>query len=60
MQRVAVLMGGSSAERAVSLQSGQRVQKALAERGHDVVAIDWTGPGHNLWQALRDAGDGTS
>ena len=37
---VAVLMGGRSLERAVSLRSGARVGEALAELGHDVVAID--------------------
>jgi D-alanine-D-alanine ligase len=54
--RIAVLMGGPSAEREVSLQSGERVQKALTERGHDVVALDWRGPEQNLWQALRHEG----
>jgi len=51
--RVAVLMGGPSAERAVSLQSGERVCAALASLGHDVLPIDWTGPEHNLWETLR-------
>lgn len=51
--RVAVLMGGPSAEREVSLQSGERVAKALTARGHDVVAIDWSGPQQNLWEVLR-------
>ena len=38
--RVAVLMGGWSAEREVSLWSGQGVFEALQSRGVDVVAID--------------------
>jgi len=38
--KVAVLMGGWSAEREVSLNSGQAVLTALQERGVDVVAID--------------------
>ncbi len=38
--KIAVLMGGTSAEREVSLSSGLAVVKALRERGHDVRAID--------------------
>jgi D-alanine-D-alanine ligase len=38
--RVAVLMGGWSAEREVSLASGQAVFEALAGQGIDAVAID--------------------
>lgn len=38
--RVAVLKGGRSLERAVSLRSGARVEDALGALGHDVVAID--------------------
>jgi D-alanine-D-alanine ligase len=37
---VAVLMGGWSAERPVSLTSGEGVAKALEERGHRVTRID--------------------
>jgi D-alanine-D-alanine ligase len=37
---VAVLKGGSSLERPVSLRSGARVEDALARLGHEVVAID--------------------
>ncbi|MEQ1439910.1 D-alanine--D-alanine ligase [Fontimonas sp. SYSU GA230001] len=40
--RVGVLMGGWSAERQVSLWSGQGVTDALRSRGVDVVAIDAT------------------
>ncbi len=38
--RVAVLKGGRSLERQVSLRSGARVQDALERLGHDVIAID--------------------
>ena len=38
--KIAVLMGGFSEERAVSLASGSEVTAALREAGHDVVAID--------------------
>jgi D-alanine-D-alanine ligase len=40
MTRVAVLKGGRSLERQVSLKSGARVQDALERLGHEVVAID--------------------
>lgn len=38
--RVAVLKGGHSLERTVSLRSGSRVEDALEGLGHDIVAID--------------------
>ncbi|GAV32002.1 d-alanylalanine synthetase [Coriobacteriaceae bacterium EMTCatB1] len=38
--RVAVLMGGRSAEREVSLNTGEQVVAALRERGADAFAID--------------------
>ena len=38
--RVAVLMGGWSAEREVSLTSGAGIVKALEERGHTAIAVD--------------------
>ena len=38
--KVAVLKGGRSLERQVSLRSGARVEDALQRLGHDVVAID--------------------
>ncbi len=38
--RVAVLMGGFSSEREVSLRSGQAVVKALKECGHEVSEVD--------------------
>ena len=52
MSRVAVLKGGRSLERNVSLRSGARVADALEDLGHDVVAID---AGHDLVRRLRDA-----
>jgi len=39
-RRVAVLSGGMSLEREVSLRSGTRITTALAEQGHDVARID--------------------
>jgi D-alanine-D-alanine ligase len=38
--RITVLLGGTSAERDVSLASGLRIAAALRERGHTVTAID--------------------
>ncbi len=38
--KVAVLKGGRSLERNVSLRSGARVEDALGRLGHDVVALD--------------------
>lgn len=52
MSRVALLQGGRSLEREVSLRSGARVADALERLGHDVVAID---VGQDLVARLRDA-----
>jgi D-alanine-D-alanine ligase len=49
--RVAVLKGGRSLERNVSLRSGARVEDALHELGHDVVPID---VGADLVDRLRE------
>ena len=38
--KIAVLFGGQSAERDVSIASGSQVFKALKSRGHEVLAID--------------------
>jgi D-alanine-D-alanine ligase len=38
--KVAVLFGGTSMERDVSIASGAQVIRALRERGHDVVPVD--------------------
>ncbi|MEX1141869.1 MAG: D-alanine--D-alanine ligase [Thermoleophilaceae bacterium] len=51
MSKVAVLAGGSSFERQVSLRSGARVEDALERLGHDVVAID---AGTDLIRRLRE------
>jgi D-alanine-D-alanine ligase len=51
-KRVAVLLGGLSAEREVSLVSGRACAKALREEGFDVVEID---AGHDLAERLREA-----
>ena len=42
-KKVAVLKGGRSLERSVSLRSGAQVQDGLARLGHEVVAIDVDG-----------------
>ena len=52
MSRVAVLEGGRSLERQVSLRSGARVRDALEALGHDVIGID-VGP--DLVARLTDA-----
>ena len=49
--RVGVLMGGQSAERDVSLRTGEAVYNALLRRGYDAVTID-VGP--SLYKDLRD------
>jgi len=41
--RVAVMMGGSAAEREVSLRSGAAVHEALKNKGVDALAVDVTG-----------------
>src|SRR5690625_924270 len=38
--KIAVLFGGTSAERAVSIASGAQVVEALRKLGHEVVAVD--------------------
>jgi len=50
VSRVAVLKGGRSLERQVSLRSGARVEDALRRLGHEVVAID---VGGDLVERLR-------
>jgi D-alanine-D-alanine ligase len=51
VSRVAVLQGGSSLERQVSLRSGARVEDALERLGHEVAGID---VGADLIHRLRD------
>ena len=47
--RVAVLMGGRSAEREISLKSGHAVHAALLRRGVDAHAVD---AGEDVWLQL--------
>jgi len=56
-RRVAVLMGGTSPERDVSLVSGAAVADALRDRGYAVDAIDVTGDVRALIDALDPAPD---
>lgn len=51
--RIAVLRGGKSAERDVSLKSGAQVENALRSRGHDVTGVDVD---LHTWDVLRDGG----
>ena len=51
-KRIAVLLGGLSPERDVSLVSGRACAKALREKGYDVVEIDAS---RDLAQQLKDA-----
>lgn len=51
--KVAVVMGGTSGERAVSLKSGSAVHAALVQRGVDAHAIDADG---TVLQQLADGG----
>jgi D-alanine-D-alanine ligase len=63
-KRVAVVMGGLSAEREVSLNTGAGVFEALRDKAWDVVAIDWregtslahlieASGAHVVWNALH-------
>ena len=49
--RVAVVMGGPSAEREVSIESGQAVMRALATLGHEAQSLDFDG---RFVDALRE------
>ena len=51
-KRIAVLMGGRSAEREVSLSSGRGVMQALEEEGFDAIEVD---PADDLQSQLRAA-----
>jgi len=53
-KRIAVVMGGLSAEREVSLNTGAGVLKALQDNKWDVVGIDWK-PGTSLAHMLEEA-----
>jgi D-alanine-D-alanine ligase len=50
---IAVLQGGRSAERDVSLRSGAQVAAALRGRGHEVAQVDLD---PDVWDRLRDGG----
>src|SRR5580698_4731526 len=54
-RRVGVLMGGWSAEREVSLRTGDGVATALESRGHDIVRVVWSDDGTGLDERLRAA-----
>ena len=54
-KRVAVVMGGLSAEREVSLNTGVGVLAALQEKGWDAIGIDWA-PGTSLAKLLETSG----
>jgi D-alanine-D-alanine ligase len=41
--KIAVLMGGTSAERDVSMATGHGIARALRENGHEVIAVDAAG-----------------
>jgi D-alanine-D-alanine ligase len=58
---IAVLLGGFSAERDVSFNSGLRIAAALRTRGHDVTCVDPAGGEltRGREQELLDAGVGT-
>lgn len=51
-KRVAVLMGGLSTEREVSLVSGRACARALREEGYEITEID---AGHDVAERLRQA-----
>ncbi|HEV3155214.1 MAG TPA: D-alanine--D-alanine ligase [Candidatus Baltobacteraceae bacterium] len=49
--KVAVVMGGSSAEREISIQSGSGVMRALEELGYDARSLDYDA---RFFDAVRD------
>lgn len=51
--KIAVLMGGDSPERDVSLVSGQAVVEALRRRGHDVCSVDPALPAEEQTDSCR-------
>lgn len=56
-QKIAVLMGGTSAERDVSLESGHQCAQALDDAGYDVLKIDVTADINTLLAALTPRPD---
>src|SRR5580700_9648469 len=53
-RRVGVLMGGLSAEREVSLRTGEGVATALEGRGHLVSRLVWSDDGPGLDELVRE------
>jgi D-alanine-D-alanine ligase len=53
-RRIAVLMGGLSSEREVSMNTGRGVLRALRELGHDAASVEWA-EGTDLVAALAGA-----
>src|SRR5205807_836046 len=53
-KRIGVIMGGPSSERAVSLNSGAGVLRALVAKGYDAVAIDLKSLDDDLGAQLRE------
>jgi D-alanine-D-alanine ligase len=58
--KVAILLGGDSPERDVSLETGRCVARALLELGHDVLALDTARGGDRLPPDLESWGSGPS
>ena len=54
-RRVGVIMGGFSAERDVSLRTGEGVARALEERGHQVARIAFGPQTRGIDELVRDA-----
>ena len=54
-RRVGVLMGGMSAEREVSLRTGEGVAAALESKGHDVVRIVFGHDSRGIDELVRQA-----
>jgi len=52
--KIAVLMGGISRERKISLISGENVLKALKKLGHNVTKVDVTEDFPSRLESLRD------
>jgi D-alanine-D-alanine ligase len=53
--RVGIIMGGTSAEREVSLRTGDGVAKALAQKGHEVVRIAYGADTPGVDEMIREA-----
>jgi D-alanine-D-alanine ligase len=50
-KRIAVVMGGQSAEREISIRSGRAVKDALLRRGYDAISLDMD---HSIGTRLRE------